>query len=59
VATYEDPRRYAEGIEYVIVNGKVVLDARKMTQERPGRFLKHPVEVLTSAAPPSTSATHH
>ena len=23
VATYEDPRRYAEGIEYVIINGKL------------------------------------
>jgi N-acyl-D-aspartate/D-glutamate deacylase len=41
-ATYEDPLRYSEGIEYVIVNGKVVLDAGKMTSERPGRFMKHP-----------------
>src|SRR6266852_1703375 len=40
-ATYEDPLRYSEGIEYVIVNGKVVLDAGKMTPERPGRFMKH------------------
>jgi dihydroorotase/N-acyl-D-amino-acid deacylase len=40
-ATYEDPLRYSEGIEYVIVNGKVVLDAGKMTSERPGRFMKH------------------
>ncbi len=43
LATYEDPLRYAEGIEYVIVNGKVVLDAGKMTLERPGRILKHRV----------------
>ncbi len=40
-ATYEDPLRYSEGIEYVIVNGRVVLDAGKMTSERPGRFMKH------------------
>ncbi len=40
-ATYEDPLRYSEGIEYVIVNGRVVLDAGKMTPERPGRFMKH------------------
>jgi N-acyl-D-amino-acid deacylase len=40
-ATYQDPRRYAEGIEYVIINGKLVLDAGRITQERPGRFLKH------------------
>jgi N-acyl-D-aspartate/D-glutamate deacylase len=59
VATYEDPRRYSEGIEYMIINGKVVLDGGKMTQERPGRFLKHPVEPLTSVASPITSATHH
>jgi len=59
VATYEDPRRYSEGIEYVIINGKVVLDADKMTQERPGRFLKHRVEQPTSVAAPITSATGH
>jgi len=41
LATYEDPLRYSEGIEYVVVNGKVVLDAGKMTSERPGRFMKH------------------
>ena len=40
-ATYEDPLRYSEGMEYVIVNGKVVLDAGRMTSERPGRFMKH------------------
>ena len=39
-ATYEDPLRYSEGIEYVIINGKVVLDAGKLTGERPGRILK-------------------
>ncbi len=43
LATYEDPLRYSEGIAYVIVNGKVVLDAGKMTLERPGRILKHRV----------------
>lgn len=41
VATYEDPLHYAEGIEYVIVNGKVVLDGGEMTPARPGRILKH------------------
>ncbi len=41
LATYEEPLRYSEGIEYVVINGKVVLDAGKMTKERPGRFLKH------------------
>jgi len=39
LATYEQPLRYAEGIEYVVVNGKVVLDAGRLTSERPGRVL--------------------
>jgi N-acyl-D-amino-acid deacylase len=39
LATYEQPLRYAEGIEYVVVNGKVVLDAGRLTSERPGRIL--------------------
>ena len=39
-ATYEEPTRYAEGIDYVIVNGKVVLDGGAMTSARPGRFLR-------------------
>ena len=39
LATYEQPLRYAEGIEYVVVNGKVVLDAGRLTSERPGRPL--------------------
>ena len=40
LATYEAPTRYPEGIEYVIVNGKIVLDGGTMTSERPGRFLR-------------------
>jgi N-acyl-D-aspartate/D-glutamate deacylase len=40
-ATYEEPFRYNEGIEYVIVNGKVVLDRGKHTGARPGRALRH------------------
>jgi N-acyl-D-aspartate/D-glutamate deacylase len=39
-ATYEEPTRYSEGIDYVIVNGKVVLDGGAMTSARPGRFLR-------------------
>jgi N-acyl-D-aspartate/D-glutamate deacylase len=40
-ATYEKPFKYSEGIEYVIVNGKVVLDKGKHTGARPGRALRH------------------
>ncbi|HUG54894.1 MAG TPA: D-aminoacylase [Vicinamibacteria bacterium] len=38
-ATFEEPGVYAEGVEYVIVNGRVVLDDGRMTDERPGRPL--------------------
>ena len=41
VATYTEPLRYAEGFEYVAVNGHLVLDAGKMTAERPGHVLRH------------------
>jgi N-acyl-D-aspartate/D-glutamate deacylase len=40
-ATYEEPFRYSEGIEYVIVNGQVVLERGKHTGARPGRALRH------------------
>ncbi|MCI0681445.1 MAG: D-aminoacylase [Gemmataceae bacterium] len=39
-ATYTEPFRYSEGIEYVIVNGQVVLDRGKHTGARPGRALR-------------------
>jgi N-acyl-D-amino-acid deacylase len=41
LATYTEPLQYAEGFEYVTVNGRLVLDAGKMTPERPGRVLRH------------------
>jgi len=40
LATYERPLRYAEGIDYVVVNGRLVLDAGTMTPQRPGRVLR-------------------
>jgi N-acyl-D-amino-acid deacylase len=39
-ATYEDPRRYPRGIEYVVVNGQVVAEKGKQTGERPGCVLR-------------------
>jgi N-acyl-D-aspartate/D-glutamate deacylase len=39
-ATYEEPRRFPRGIEYVTVNGEVVVDNCKQTQARPGRVLR-------------------
>ncbi len=40
-STYLEPFQYNEGIEYVIVNGKLVLDRGRHTGLRPGRVLRH------------------
>jgi N-acyl-D-amino-acid deacylase len=39
-STYEEPFRFSEGIEYVIVNGRLVLDHGTPTGDRPGRALR-------------------
>jgi N-acyl-D-amino-acid deacylase len=38
-ATFEKPHQYATGVEYVIVNGKIVLERGKHTGARPGAIL--------------------
>ena len=38
-ATWEKPRQYATGVEYVLVNGTLVLDRGKHTGARPGMIL--------------------
>ena len=43
-STYEDPFRYNEGIEYVVVNGQIVLERGRHTGARPGRALRHPTQ---------------
>jgi N-acyl-D-amino-acid deacylase len=40
-ATYEDPRRYPEGIDYVIVNGVMTVEKGKHTGARAGRIHRH------------------
>ena len=40
-ATRTEPKQLAVGIEYVIVNGTVVVDQAKHTGALPGRALKH------------------
>jgi N-acyl-D-aspartate/D-glutamate deacylase len=42
-ATYEAPFQYSEGIEYVIVNGRLVLEHGTHTGSHPGRALRHQV----------------
>lgn len=39
-ATFEDPLQYSVGVQYVIVNGVVVLDNGRHTGARPGRVLR-------------------
>lgn len=41
-ATYDEPTLYPEGIEYVLVNGAVVIDQGRHTGERPGHVLYGP-----------------
>ena len=41
-ATFENPHQPSVGIEYVLVNGKVVLRKGQLTNERPGRGLRGP-----------------
>jgi N-acyl-D-aspartate/D-glutamate deacylase len=41
-ATYEEPHQYATGIEYVVVNGTVILDRGRPTGARPGAILRGP-----------------
>jgi N-acyl-D-amino-acid deacylase len=42
-ATYKDPHQYPEGIEYVLVNGKMVIDRGEHTGELPGKILRKEV----------------
>lgn len=53
-ATYEELFQYAEGIEYVVVNGQVVIDKGTHTGARPGRALRH--EPLLAAVQPATAS---
>jgi N-acyl-D-amino-acid deacylase len=40
-ATFEDPHQYPAGIEHVFVNGVVMVDGGRYTDQRPGRVLRH------------------
>jgi len=41
-AAFVDPHRYPEGIECVIVNGKIVIEKGEHTKETPGEVLRRP-----------------
>ncbi len=40
-ATFEEPHQFSEGIEYVIVNGEIVVEKGKQNTNMPGRVIKH------------------
>jgi len=39
-ATYDEPRHFPDGIDYVIVNGQLVVDAGRHTDALPGRVVR-------------------
>src|SRR5262249_15212206 len=41
-ATFEKPHQYAEGVRYLFVNGKVVIDDGKYLDVLAGKALRHP-----------------
>ena len=43
-ATFEKPHSYAAGVNYVIVNGQLIVDSGTMTPARPGRVLYGPAK---------------
>ena len=48
-ATFAEPRKHAEGVQHVIVNGRLVLESGKFTGARPGRVLRGPGYKLPSS----------
>lgn len=44
-ATVSDPHQYPTGIEYVLVNGQLVVENGKHTNQLPGQVLRHSVRV--------------
>ena len=41
-ATYQNPHQYSEGIDFVLVNGEVVVDEGQITDARPGMVVRGP-----------------
>jgi len=39
-ATYEDPLQYPAGVDYVLVNGEIVVEHGQQTNARPGRVIR-------------------
>ena len=41
-ATYLDPHQYATGVDYVLVNGVIVMDHGNHTNKKPGHIIRRP-----------------
>jgi N-acyl-D-aspartate/D-glutamate deacylase len=41
-ATFDNPNHYSTGVQWVLVNGRVVVQNGRMTAERPGKALRGP-----------------
>ena len=41
-ATFEEPNQYPEGIEYVLVNGRIEVEGGRRTEVNAGRPLRGP-----------------
>ncbi|MEX2402131.1 MAG: amidohydrolase family protein, partial [Rhodothermales bacterium] len=39
-ATFQDPHQYADGIEYVVVNGRTILERGRRSEDLPGSVLR-------------------
>ena len=40
MSTFENPHQYPKGINYVIVNGQMVVNKRNITGTKPGKILR-------------------
>jgi N-acyl-D-amino-acid deacylase len=51
-ATYTEPHQLAEGMDYVLVNGVVVVSNGRFTDALPGRILRRSLAAAVKSAPP-------
>lgn len=54
-ATFDDPRRQATGIDWVLVDGTAVIEDGARTDALPGRALRRSNDATLEARPPSTA----
>ncbi len=55
-ATFDDPHKYSQGMEYAFINGQLAIAEGTPTGALPGRALRHPPADLPSATDSSANA---